>query len=78
MSGSVTSGVHSTLPDLFFIIGNDLAGRKFLGDPTFVENPSYLSGTEELEKVILCIFPACAVTRSMSKRSSEGVFRNWS
>ena len=60
VSGSVTVGVQS-VEGIYFIIGNDLAGTKVLADPKVVEKPRGM-------------FPACADTRSMSKRTSEGEF----
>ena len=49
------------------LLGNDLAGNLVVPNLTVVDSPLPVSPTEEVEKELPYLFPACAVTRSQSK-----------
>ena len=69
ISGLVVVGVRPTLPldGISLLLGNDLAGGKVIPDPIVTHEPqSSVDLEEDLE-----LYPACAVTRSMSSRISE-------
>ena len=74
VSGEVTVGVRPTLPvkGVSFLLGNDLAGDKVVVNPVVVNEPCTFDNTEQLQKEIPNIFPACAVTRAMSKKLQCG------
>ena len=70
LDGSVVVGVQYSLPvqGIDFILGNDLAGGKVMADPL-------VSCVPCRETMIITsdsdLFPACAVTRAMSRAASE-------
>ena len=75
--GTVTVGVRPELPvkGVSMLLGNDLAGGKVLPEPIITREPCTEADTVENSVV----FPACAVTRSMTRKArldSEGV--TWS
>ena len=55
-----------------FLLGNDLAGDKVVVNPVVVNEPCTFDNTEQLQKEIPNIFPACDVTRAMSKKLQCG------
>ena len=69
VSGRLSVGVRSELPvkGVSMLLGNDLAGGKVLPYPIVVDKPCFkdIEETEENE-----MFPACVVTRAMSKKAS--------
>ncbi|XP_076049782.1 uncharacterized protein LOC143030516 [Oratosquilla oratoria] len=69
-SGYVTLGVVDRLPvkGVSLLIGNDLAGGVMLPNAVVSSRPSVENNTSQLEQEIPGLFPACAVTRSMSQR----------
>ena len=71
VSGPVTVGIRPTLPveGISLLLGNDLAGEKVVPDPIVSKEPCVKEECEEEQK----IFPACAVTRAMSKKLSDEV-----
>ncbi|XP_076043867.1 uncharacterized protein LOC143026959 [Oratosquilla oratoria] len=71
-SGYVTLGVVDRLPveGVSLLIGNDLAGGVMLPNAMVSSRPSVENNTSQIEKNIPGLFPACAVTRSMSQRES--------
>ena len=73
VSGSVVVGTRPTLPieGVSLLLGNDLAGGRVIADPKVSSRPVTSISTEKLEEVIPGIFPSCAVTRAMSKKTSE-------
>lgn len=73
VSGPVTIGVTSTLPydGIQLLLGNDLAGSKVSIDPIVCKNPCLDQVEDPIQKEIPDIYPACAVTRSMSKKLDE-------
>jgi hypothetical protein len=67
VSGTVVVGVRPELPvkGVTMLLGNDLAGGKVLPDPIVSHKPCTAVDKEEEKD----IFPACAVTRSMSRKA---------
>ncbi|XP_071850601.1 uncharacterized protein [Apostichopus japonicus] len=70
VSGQVLVGVMSELPikGVSMMLGNDLAGDKVLPNPIVTYTPSNVSSHEEDE-----IYPACVMTRAMSKKAVSEV-----
>ena len=68
VSGDVTVGVVDELPvpAIALLLGNDLAGGITIPAPIMTAQPLPSNNTSELEKEIPALFPACAVTRSMT------------
>lgn len=77
MSDDVVVGVRSALPvpGITFILGNDLAGGNVWGESNVAAPPIVVSVPRktdvEIHKEFSDLFPACAVTRSMTKCLSE-------
>ncbi|XP_076062441.1 uncharacterized protein LOC143037773 [Oratosquilla oratoria] len=69
-TGYAQVGVVDKLPveGVSLLIGNDLAGGTMLPNVIVSSCPSAENNTSQLEADIPGIFPACAVTRSMSRR----------
>ena len=69
VSGLVTVGVRPKLPieGVSMLLGNDLAGVKVIPDPIVTTEPSVKEDNEEEKK----LFPACAITRAMTKQISQ-------
>ncbi|XP_072046476.1 uncharacterized protein [Amphiura filiformis] len=68
VSGPITIGVRQEWPveGISMLLGNDLAGEKVFPDPIMTDKPCLQDdGTQEND-----IYPACAVTRAMSKQAS--------
>ena len=67
ISGTVTVGVRPELPvkGVFMLLGNDLAGCKELPQPIITRDPC-TEGDKDESSVV---FPACAVTRSMTRKA---------
>ena len=67
VSGPVKIGVRPELPmkGVSMLLGNDLAGGKVFPDPIVTSKPCLQEDDQEKE-----IFPACAVTRAMSRKAS--------
>ena len=67
VSGSVVVGVRPKLPvrGVSMLLGNDLAGGKVLPDPIVSPKPC----TEVVSDEDSSVFPACAVTRSMTRKA---------
>ena len=70
VSGEVVVGVHDSIPieGVELLLGNDLAGDKVSVNPIVSLKPSVV--TEFNEEIIPGLYPACAVTRSMSRNPS--------
>lgn len=73
VSGEVKVGLVDKLPvpGVSFIMGNDLAGGQVSVAPCVSEQPM-LESSRQQECEFSALFPACAVTRSMSARSCDG------
>ena len=69
VSGTFTVGIrpHLPIPGVSMLLGNDLAGGKVIPDPIVSTEPCTDNDSEEE----LDLFPACAVTRAMSKQISQ-------
>ena len=70
VSGPITVGILPTLPikGVSCLLGNDLAGDKVSVNPVVVEQPLSLNHCTELEENFPRVFPACAVTRAMTRK----------
>ena len=73
VSGTVIVGVRPELPvkGVSMLLGNDLAGGKVLPEPIVTREPC--TEADNVENSV--VFPACAVTRSMTRKAmldSEG------
>lgn len=70
VSGPVKVGIQSTLPfdGVHLILGNDLAGDKVVINAVVTEKPSSEKSPDPVEKIIPGLYPACVVTRAMSKK----------
>ncbi|XP_073771215.1 uncharacterized protein [Danio rerio] len=72
VTGDVVVGVRANLPipGVTFILGNDLAGGNVWEKPDGEISPVVFPSVEGLNKPPDCsdLFPACAVTRAMTKR----------
>ena len=68
ISGLFVVGVRPTLllDDISLLLGIDLAGGRVIPDPISTHEPDYSDDKEEN----LQLYPAYAVTRSMSSRNS--------
>ena len=71
VSGTVTVGVRPELPvkGVSMLLGNDLAGGKVLPEPIVTPKPCI--ETDDYENS--AVFPACAVTRSMTRKAMQQV-----
>ena len=79
VSGKVKVGVRPSLPvkDVSIILGNDLAGKRVVPSPVVSARPCESDETNRLVEEFPHVFPACAVTRSMTKNAESGV-QAWS
>ena len=70
VSGPVVVGVRPELPvkGVSMLLGNDLAGGKVLPDPIVTQKPCTLVDNNESDSEL---FPACAVTRSMTRKAMQ-------
>ncbi|XP_070560943.1 uncharacterized protein [Ptychodera flava] len=73
VSGPVTLGIRPFLPfeGIHLLLGNDLAGDKVITNPLVTDNPTLDQDPEPIEQEIPDLFPSCAITRAMSKKTSE-------
>lgn len=71
VSGTVTVGVRPELlvKGVSMLLGNDLAGGKVLPEPIVTPKPCI--ETDDYENS--AVFPACAVTRSMTRKAMQQV-----
>jgi hypothetical protein len=76
VSGPVTVGIVSNLPveGIHLLLGNDLAGDKVVVNPLVTDKPSLDQKLDPIEKEYPELYPACAVTRAMSKKALENDF----
>ena len=70
VSGPVEVGVQSSLPfeGVQLILGNDLAGEKVIVNAIVTDKPYLEQCPDPVEKAIPGLYPACVVTRAMSKK----------
>ena len=73
MTGPVKVGVQPSLPieGVDPILGNDLAGDKVVVIAVVTEKPCLKQSPDPVEKEILGLYEACAVTRAMSKKKEN-------
>ena len=79
VSGIVKVGVRPSLPvkDVSFILGNDLAGERVVPSPVVSARPCESDETNRFVEEFPHVFPAYAVTRSMTKNAESSV-QTWS
>ena len=70
VSGPVTIGVRESLPyrDIQLLLGNDLAGDSVIVNPLITAKPCVDQTCDQREKDNSHFYPACAITRAMSKK----------
>ncbi|XP_037802170.1 uncharacterized protein LOC119596887 isoform X2 [Penaeus monodon] len=75
ISGYVRLGVVDRIPSdgISFLMGNDLVGDKVWPCPVVSLFPAKENNTVDLEREYPDLFPACAVTRSASRRTSPPI-----
>ena len=73
MTGPVEVGIQPSLPfqGVHLLLGNNLVGDKVVVDAVVTERPCLEQSPDPVEKEIPCLYPACAVTRSMSKKKEN-------
>ena len=73
VSGPVKVGVQSSLPfeGVQLILGNDLAGEKVVVNAIVADKPCLEQSPDPVEKAIPGLYPACVVTRAMSKKKES-------
>ena len=76
VSGNVVVGVRPFLPfeGIHLLLGNDLAGGKVVANPLLTDKPSVEQSIDPIEQEIPGLYPACAVTRAMSKKAHKSKF----
>ena len=73
VSGPVKVGIQPSLPfeGVHLILGNDLAGDKVVVNAVVTEKPCLEQSPDPVEKEIPGLYPACVVTRAMSKKKEN-------
>ena len=73
MTGPVEAGIQPSLPfqGVHLLLGNNLVGDKVVVDAVVTERPCLEQSPDPVEKEIPCLYPACAVTQSMSKKKEN-------
>ncbi|PWI46234.1 hypothetical protein CEE45_17880, partial [Candidatus Heimdallarchaeota archaeon B3_Heim] len=73
IKGDVIVGLKASLPieGISLLLGNDLAGDKVTVEPQVNDKPCNDKHTEDLQKEYPGIFPACVVTRAMSRKENQ-------
>ena len=73
VTGPVKVGIQPLLPFevVHLILGNDLAGDKVVINAVVTEEPCLEQSPDPVEKEIPGLYPACAVTRAMSKKKEN-------
>ena len=73
VSGTVKVGVQSSLPfeGVQLILGNDLAGEKVVVNAIVTDKPCLEKSPDPVEETIPGLYPACVVTRAMSKKKES-------
>ena len=73
VTGPVKVGIQPSLPfeGVHFILGNDLAGDKVVVNAIVTEKPCLVEFPDPVEKEIPGLYPACVVTRAMSKKKEN-------
>ena len=70
VSGYVTVGIRPTLPvvGVSLLLGNDIAGERVTANPLMSSLPFLSDSSDQVTQDIPGLYPACAVTRSMTKQ----------
>ena len=73
VAGPVKVGIQPSLPfeGVHLILGNDLAGDKVVVNAVVTEKPCLEQSPDPVEKEIPGLYPACVVTRAMSKEKEK-------
>ena len=73
VTGKVKVGIRPTLPaqGIVLLLGNDLGGKQVFPEIKLVKRPIDKDEAQHLKDEIPGLFPACAVTRAMSKRQNK-------
>ena len=71
VSGPVAVGIRPSLPfkGVHLLLGNDLAGDKVVVNPLLTNTPCEDQLPDPIEQEIPDLYPSCAVTRAMAKKS---------
>ena len=71
VTGLVVVGITPSLPfkGVHLLLGNDLAGDKFVVNPLVTDTPNIGQTDDPIEQEIPDLYPSCAVTRAMAKRA---------
>ena len=72
VSGPVAVGIRPSLPfkGVHLLLGNDLAGDKVVVNPLLTNTPCEDQLPDPIEQEIPDLYPSCAVTRAMAKKSN--------
>ena len=72
VSGPVAVGIRPYLPfkGVHLLLGNDLAGDKVVVNPLLTNTPCEDQLPDPIEQEIPDLYPSCAVTRAMAKKSN--------
>ena len=73
VTGLVAVGIRPSLPlkGVHFLLGNDLAGDKFVVNPLLTTVPCIDQPSDPIEQEIPDLIPSCAVTRAMAKKAKQ-------
>ena len=73
VTGPVKVGIQPSLPfeGVHLILGNDLAGDKVFVNVVVTVKPCLQQSPDPVERKIPGLYPACAVTRAMSKKKGN-------
>ena len=71
VTGLVVIGITPSLPfkGVHLLLGNDLAGDKFVVNPLVTDTPNIGQTDDPIEQEIPDLYPSCAVTRAMAKKA---------
>ena len=71
VNGPVTVAIRHTLPFkcVHLLLGNDLAGDKVVVNPLVTDMPCMNQSQDPIEQELPDLYPSCAVTRAMGKKS---------
>ena len=70
VSGPVKNGIQ-LFEGVHLFLGNGLAGDKIVVNAIVTEKPCLEKSPDPVEKEILSLYPACAVTRAMTKKKEN-------
>ena len=71
VTGVVVIGITPSLPfkGVHLLLGNDLAGDKVVVNPLVTDTPNIGQTDDPIEQEIPDLYPSCAVTRAMAKKT---------